>query len=71
MDQFNQTLYDGAVLSALTIAYSFIGDKVLKTSIGDPSKPTLSKFVKLGVAVAAAVATKGELVKRNILPSKI
>ena len=41
------TLYDGAVLSGLTIAYSMASEKVLRTEVGNPGKPSINKFIKL------------------------
>ena len=62
-------LYDGAILSALTIVNSFILDKALKMAPDSPkSSTTLMKIGTLTFAVSAAVLEKDLLEQRNIIP---
>ena len=62
-------LYDGAVLSALTILNSIILDKMLKMAPDSPKTSTsLKKFGSLTVAVSAAVLEKDMLEQRNVIP---
>ena len=62
------TLYDGAIISGLTVAYAMIGSKFVGVDVGDPGRPTLNKVLKLTGAIAAAVATKDMLEQKNIIP---
>ena len=63
-------LYDGAVLTGLTVAYSMMSEKVFRMEVGDPGKPNLHRFIKLTGAVIAAVGTKDFLEKRDIIPAE-
>ena len=64
------TLYDGAILTGLTIVYSMAAEKLMKTEIGDPGKPTMNRFLKLSGAIIGAVATKDYLEQKNIIPAE-
>ena len=62
-------LYDGAVLSALTITNSFILDKTIKMAPDSPKTSTsFKKFASLAIAVSGAVLEKDMLEQRNMLP---
>ena len=62
-------LYDGAVLSALTIANSFVLDKTLKMAPDSPKTSTsFKKFGSLAVAISAAVLEKDMLEQKNVIP---
>ena len=60
------TIYHAAFLSALTVGYGMAGKYLLKTSIGDPSKPNLTEALKLTGAVTLAIMTKGWLEKEGV-----
>ena len=64
------TIYDGAILTGLTIVYSMAAEKLMRTDIGDPSRPTMNKSLKLAGAVIGAVATKDFLEQKNIIPAE-
>ncbi len=65
------TIYHAAVLSALTVGYGMTAKKLLKSNIGDPSKPDLTEALKLTGAVSLAIITKGWLEGQGILPKDI
>ncbi len=60
------TIYNAAVLSGLTVGYAMAGKYLLKTNIGDPSKPNLNEALKLTAAVSLAIVTKGYLEKEGL-----
>ena len=60
------TIYHAAVLSGLTVAYGMAAKKLLKSNIGDPSKPDLMEAFKLTGAVSLAIITKGWLEKQGM-----
>ena len=64
------TLYDGAIITGLTIVYAMVGEKIMRTEIGDPGKPTFNRFLKLSGAIVGAVATKDYLEQKNIIPAE-
>lgn len=62
-------IYDGVVLSVLTIGNSFVLDKVIKMSPDSPkSSITLKKFGTLALAVSAAVLEKSLLEQKDVIP---
>ena len=66
-----ESVYHGAVVSALAIAYTMLGKTLIKTS-----PPSLSKFdvedgVKLVGIVALSDFTKDYLIKQKIIPNNI
>jgi len=62
-------LYDGALLSLLTIANSVVLEKALKMSPDSPKSSTsLKKFGTLTLAISAAVLEKDMLEQRNYIP---
>jgi len=62
-------LYDGAVLSVLTIANSYVLDKALKMAPDSPKSSTsLKKFGTMALAVSGAVLEKDMLEQRNVIP---
>ena len=64
------TIYHSAVLSALVVGYGMAAKKLLKSNIGDPSKPDMMEALKLTGAVSLAIVTKGWL-ERQGLPKDI
>ena len=65
------TVFDAAILSALTVGYGMAGKYLLKANIGDPSKPDLTEALKLTGAVSLAIITKGYLENSAGLPKDI
>ena len=66
-----ESIYHGAVVSALAIAYTMLGKTLIKMS-----PPSLSKFdvedsVKLVAIVALSDFTKDYLIKQKIIPNNI
>ena len=66
-----ESVYHGAVVSALAIGYTMLGKTLIKMS-----PPSLSKFdvedaVKLVAIVAMSNFTKDYLIRQKILPSNI
>ena len=66
-----ESVYHGAVVSALAIGYTMLGKTLIKMS-----PPSLSKFdvedaVKLVAIVAMSDFTKDYLIRQKILPSNI
>ena len=66
-----ESVYHGAVVSALAIGYTMLGKALIKMS-----PPSLSKFdvedgVKLVAIVAMSNFTKDYLIRQKILPSNI
>ena len=63
------TLYDGGVLTALTIANSIVLDKTLKMGPESPKgSMSIKKFSTLALAVSGAVFIKKLLQEKAILP---
>ena len=65
------TVYHAAVLSGLTVRYGIAAKKLLKSNIGDPSKPDMMEAIKLTSAVTAAIITKGWLEAQGVLPKDV
>ncbi len=66
-----ESVYHGAVVSALAIGYTIIGKAVIKMS-----PPSLGKFefqdtLKLVAVVALSDFTKDYLIKQKIIPNNI
>ena len=66
-----ESIYHGAVISALAIGYIMLGKTLIKMS-----PPSLSKFhiengVKLVAIVAMSDFTKDYLIKQKIIPNNI
>ena len=71
MKDLKESVYHGAVVSALAIGYTMLGKTLIKMS-----PPSLSKFdvedaMKLVAIVAMSDFTKGYLIRQKILPSNI
>ena len=63
-----ESVYHGAVVSALAVGYTMLGKTLIKMS-----PPSLSKFygVKLVGIVALSDFTKDYLIKQKIIPNNI
>ena len=71
MKDLKESVYHGAVVSALVIGYTMLGKTLIKMS-----PPSLGKFdVEDGVKLVAIVAifdfTKDYLIKQKIIPNNI
>ena len=66
-----ESVYDGAIISALAVGYTMLGKSLIKMS-----PPSLSEFdiedgVKLVGIVALSNFTKDYLIKQKIIPNNI
>ena len=66
-----ESVYHGAVVSALAVGYTMLGKTLIKMS-----PPSLGKFdvedgVKLVAIIAISDFTKGYLIKQKIIPDNI
>ena len=71
MKDIKESVYNGAVISALAVGYTMLGKTLLKMS-----PPSLSKFdiedgVKLVGIIALSDFTKDYLIKQKIIPTNI
>ena len=71
MKDIKESVYHGAVISALAIGYTMLGKTFIKMS-----PPSLGKFdvedgVKLMATVAMSDFTKDYLIKQKIIPNNI
>ena len=66
-----ESVYHGAVVSALAIGYTMLGKTLIKMSPLSLSKFDVEDAVKLVAIVAMSDFTKDYLVRQNILPSNI
>ena len=71
MKDIEESIYHGAVVSALAIGYTMLGKTLMKVS-----PPSLSKFgiedgVKLVAIIAMSDFTKDYLIKQKIIPNNI
>jgi hypothetical protein len=64
------TLYHGAILTALAGGYAMIGKKLIKFDVGDPSKD-YEAVLKLAAPVMLATITRDWLIAHNIIPPDI
>ncbi len=62
------TLYEGAVVSALSIGFSMLLERFTKTKVSI-SKLGLKEFAMLTAVVTSSVATKEALERNGIIPS--
>ena len=62
-----ESVYHGAVVSALAVGYTMLGKTLIKMS-----PPSLSKFdIEDGAIVALSDFTKDYLIKQKIIPNNI
>ena len=71
MKDIKESVYHGAIISALAVGYTMLGKAFIKMS-----PPSLSKFdtedgVKLVGIVALSNFTKDYLIKQKIIPNNI
>ena len=66
-----ESVYHGAVVSALAIGYTMLGKTLIKMSPLSLSKCDVEDAVKLVAIVAMSNFTKDYLIRQKILPSNI
>ena len=66
-----ESVYHGAVVSALAIGYTMLGKTLLKMSPLSLSKFDVEDALKLVAIVAMSDFTKDYLIRQKILPSNI
>ena len=66
-----ESVYHGAVVSALAIGYTMLGKTLIKMNPPSISKFDVEDAVKLVAIVAMSDFTKDYLIRQKILPSNI
>ena len=66
-----ESVYHGAVISALAIGYTILGETSIKMSPPSLSKFDIEDSVKLVAIIAKSDFTKGYLIKQKIIPNNI
>ena len=66
-----ESVYHGAVVSALTVGYTMLGKTLIKMSPPSLSKFDIEEGVKLVGIVALSNFMKDYLIKQKIIPSNI
>ena len=66
-----ESVYHGAVVSALAIGYTMLGKTLIKMSPPSLSKFDVEDVMKLVAIVAMSNFTKDYLIRQKILPSNI
>ena len=66
-----ESIYHGAVISAVAIGYTVIGKTLKKMSPPSLSKFDIEDSVKLVAIIALSDFTKGYLIKQKIIPNNI
>lgn len=65
------TLYHGAVVGGLSVGYSMLAKRLMKTKPADLGRLDLEDGAKITATVAAALATRDMLVQQGIIPADI
>ena len=71
MKDLKESVYHGAVVSALAIGYTMLGKTLIKMNPLSLSKFNVEDAVKLVAIVAMSDFTKDYLIRQKILPSNI
>ena len=66
-----ESVYHGAVVSALAVGYTMLGKTLIKMSPSSLSKFDVEDGVKLVAIVAISDFTKDYLIKQKIIPNNI
>ena len=66
-----ESVYHGAVISALLVGYTMLGKILIKMSPPSLSKFDIEEGVKLVAIVAMSDFTKDYLIKQKIIPNNI
>ena len=66
-----ESVYHGAVVSALAIGYTMLGKTLVKISAPNLGKFDIENSVKLVAIVALSDFTKDYLIKQKIIPNNI
>ena len=65
------TVYRSTLLAGVTIGYSYLLKKFLKTNISSPSNAGLEEMLKLGGIVTVSNMTLNYLYEQGIIPQNI
>ena len=71
MKDIKESVYHGAVISALTVGYKMLEKTLIKMSPPSLSKFDIENSVKLVAIVAKSDLTKDYLIKQKIIPNNI
>ena len=71
MKDLKESVYHGAVVSALAIGYTIVGKTLIKMSPLSLNKFDVEDGVKLVAIVALSDFTKDYLIKQKIIPNNI
>ena len=66
-----ESVYHGAVVSALAVCYTMLGKTLIKTSLPSLGKFDIEDGVKLVAIVGLSNFTKDYLIKQKIIPNNI
>ena len=71
MKDIKESIYHGAVISALAVGYTMLGKMLIKMSSPSLSKFDIEDSIKLVDIVALSNFTKDYLIKQKIIPNNI
>ena len=71
MKDIKESIYHGAVVSALAVGYTMLGKTLIKMSSPSLSKFDIEDSIKLVGIVALSNFMKDYLIKQNIIPNNI
>ena len=71
MKDIKESIYHGAVVSALAVSYTVLGKTLIKMSLPSLSKFDIEDGVKLVAIIAMCNFTKDYLIKQKIIPNNI
>ena len=71
MKDIKESVYHGAVVSALAVDYTMLGKMLIKMSPPSLSKLDIEDSVKLVGIIALSDFTKDYLIKQKIIPNNI
>ena len=66
-----ESVYHGAVISALAVGYTMLGKMLINMSLPSLSKFDIEDGVKLVAIIAMSDFTKDYLIKQKIIPNNI
>ena len=71
MKDLKESVYHGAVISALAIGYTMLGKTLIKMSPPSLGQFDIENGVKLVAVIAISNFTKDYLIKQKIIPNNI
>ena len=71
MKDIKESIYHGAVVSALAVGYTMLGKTLVKMSPPSLGKFDIEDSVKLVAIIALSDFTKDYLIKQKIIPNNI